>query len=676
MGKDEEKRVSNGINDNYKKIREDLQKEIAKREVEKVKSMQTMRTKGNYLDGKKTNLSYKTSNGKPNNNYKEINKKNNNYSQNKRNNNPSYSKNNYYKKNNNQPVIKQNIAPKKEIKKDEIKSIPKEEELEFKELLEELEQDDIKKVQDKKRDLPKEVFIEELKDSDNLSVKEYNKIKEKDKENIIIEETLDLKNENQEQENQKAQEEPKIEIDDTIDINLARSKRNLKSLEEFEPKKKTDVKENKHKKKRKKGKRKLKKWVYVILIVFLLSILFGVYYFYNEHEKSLKREKEQQEKAKLDEIKSHFNEVVKTSKDTPIYQKEDNKFTEVGSVYQDVTLLLSSDDIKLDTKYFQIKDSDYYIPYDSVIKSDMEEKIDERYKKYIPFNENIVTKDKFTLYQEDTPQYSFNSSMEFPIIINNYENKYYIEYNNKLLNIKKEDVEKTVKANNTTKKNQSRITTFAYHRVYDTNEKCTDSYICIKKSAFDEEMKYLADNNYMTLTLTELYMYLKGSLQVEKAVVLTFDDGYLITSAIDVLEKYGLNGTAFVISAWFDDLSVFKSDNLEVQSHTHSMHKNYVCPGGNQGGKMLCASEKDIKDDLQKSIEKLGTDPIALAFPFYDYNDKAIKVLKEVGFKMSFIGRGGVLGRATPKVTDPYKVPRLTVYDSNLMSFTKWKGYI
>ena len=189
-------------------------------------------------------------------------------------------------------------------------------------------------------------------------------------------------------------------------------------------------------------------------------------------------------------------------------------------------------------------------------------------------------------------------------------------------------------------------------------------------------MKYLADNNYMTLTLTELYMYLKGSLQVEKAVVLTFDDGYLITSAIDVLEKYGLNGTAFVISAWFDDLSVFKSDNLEVQSHTHSMHKNYVCPGGNQGGKMLCASEKDIKDDLQKSIEKLGTDPIALAFPFYDYNDKAIKVLKEVGFKMSFIGRGGVLGRATPKVTDPYKVPRLTVYDSNLMSFTKWKGYI
>lgn len=676
MGKDEEKRVSNGINDNYKKIREDLQKEIAKREVEKVKSMQTMRTKGNYLDGKKTNLSYKTSNGKPNNNYKEINKKNNNYSQNKRNNNPSYSKNNYYKKNNNQPVIKQNIAPKKEIKKDEIKSIPKEEELEFKELLEELEQDDIKKVQDKKRDLPKEVFIEELKDSDNLSVKEYNKIKEKDKENIIIEETLDLKNENQEQENQKAQEEPKIEIDDTIDINLARSKRNLKSLEEFEPKKKTDVKENKHKKKRKKGKRKLKKWVYVILIVFLLSILFGVYYFYNEHEKSLKKEKEQQEKAKLDEIKSHFNEVVKTSKDTPIYQKEDNKFTEVGSVYQDVTLLLSSDDIKLDTKYFQIKDSDYYIPYDSVIKSDMEEKIDERYKKYIPFNENIVTKDKFTLYQEDTPQYSFNSSMEFPIIINNYENKYYIEYNNKLLNIKKEDVEKTVKANNTTKKNQSRITTFAYHRVYDTNEKCTDSYICIKKSAFDEEMKYLADNNYMTLTLTELYMYLKGSLQVEKAVVLTFDDGYLITSAIDVLEKYGLNGTAFVISAWFDDLSVFKSDNLEVQSHTHSMHKNYVCPGGNQGGKMLCASEKDIKDDLQKSIEKLGTDPIALAFPFYDYNDKAIKVLKEVGFKMSFIGRGGVLGRATPKVTDPYKVPRLTVYDSNLMSFTKWKGYI
>ena len=31
------------------------------------------------------------------------------------------------------------------------------------------------------------------------------------------------------------------------------------------------------------------------------------------------------------------------------------------------------------------------------------------------------------------------------------------------------------------KKNQAKITTLAYHRVYDKDDKCTDAYVCIKK---------------------------------------------------------------------------------------------------------------------------------------------------------------------------------------------------
>ena len=59
--------------------------------------------------------------------------------------------------------------------------------------------------------------------------------------------------------------------------------------------------------------------------------------------------------------------------------------------------------------------------------------------------------------------------MEFPVIINNYENKYYVEYNNKLVSISKDDVSKTKDNKNTDKKNQSKITTLAYHRIYKEN---------------------------------------------------------------------------------------------------------------------------------------------------------------------------------------------------------------
>ena len=51
-------------------------------------------------------------------------------------------------------------------------------------------------------------------------------------------------------------------------------------------------------------------------------------------------------------------------------------------------------------------------------------------------------------------------------------------------------------------------------------------------------------------------------------------------------------------------------------------------------------------------------------------------MLKEAGFKMAFVGRAGVMGKATPKVTDLYKIPRMTVYDEKYMSFNEWKSYL
>ena len=421
-------------------------------------------------------------------------------------------------------------------------------------------------------------------------------------------------------------------------------------------------------------KRKLKKWVYLLILLFLLGLGFGTYKIIDN--KILARKKEEEKKI-IETIKSHYNDYVKVSKDTKLYEKKDKEYQEVGSIYEGAKLILTDEDITKDTKYFHIKDLDYYIAYEDIEK-DIEEEIDYRYKSYLPFNINIVTKDNFTMYLDDDKYITLDESKEFPVIINNYEDKYYVEYNNHLVSISKDDIIKTKDNKNTEKTNQSKITTLAYHRVYDTTDKCTDGYVCIKKESFDKEMKYLSENNYLTLNLNELHMYLKGSLQIEKGVVITFDDGYLFKAADEVLDKYKLNGTMFVISGDFaKDLSRFDGlKSIDIQSHTHSMHKNYVCAGGNQGGAILCAGKAKIVEDLKKSLETLKVEPIGLAYPFYDYNDTAISALKETGFKMAFVGRAGVLGKATPKVTDLYKIPRMTVYDESLMSFNEWKGYL
>ena len=436
------------------------------------------------------------------------------------------------------------------------------------------------------------------------------------------------------------------------------------------PKKRDSIKQEKYKK----GKKRLKKWVYVILAFFVLFTGLASFYFYKKMDNE-KKEKDIIEK--IAEIKSHYSTFVNVDTKANLYTKNNGNYDIVGSIYENNVIELS--DIKVDenTQYFNIKNTDYYIKYEDVSKSVNKDDHSKRYEKYIPFNKNIVTKEGFVLYDDTNKFISFNKEMEFPIIINDYDNKYYVEYDNRLLSIKKEDVQKVIDSKNTDKKNQSYITTLAYHRVYDKDEKCTDPYVCIKKESFDKEMKYLSDNNYLTLTMDEMYMYLNGNLQVEKAVAITLDDGYLYKSAEDVLEKYNLNATMFVISNHFSDITPFKNlKNIDIQSHTHHMHRNYVCPGGNQGGAILCASKDEIISDLKTSIEKLEVEPIALAFPFYDYNQNAINALKEVGFKMSFIGRGGVMGKSFPKKTNLYKIPRMTVWEESLMSFNTWKSYL
>ena len=70
--------------------------------------------------------------------------------------------------------------------------------------------------------------------------------------------------------------------------------------------------------------------------------------------------------------------------------------------------------------------------------------------------------------------------------------------------------------------------------------------------------------------------------------------------------KYDLNGTVFVITSSFDDYDQFQSNNLLVQSHTDNMHRNYVCSGGSQGGAILCATEKAIKDDGDSDLFSSG----------------------------------------------------------------------
>ncbi|GAB7024018.1 polysaccharide deacetylase family protein [Salidesulfovibrio brasiliensis] len=93
-----------------------------------------------------------------------------------------------------------------------------------------------------------------------------------------------------------------------------------------------------------------------------------------------------------------------------------------------------------------------------------------------------------------------------------------------------------------------RIPSIMYHSVGTPDPGWIWSHLTIPVRRFESQMRWLSRNGYHTLTCEEYLHCMKEGASPGKAVLLTFDDGYLDnwTHAAPVLERYGFCGTIFV----------------------------------------------------------------------------------------------------------------------------------
>lgn len=405
--------------------------------------------------------------------------------------------------------------------------------------------------------------------------------------------------------------------------------------------------------------------MFVIIVLPIIVLCIGGYFGYNyfyEKNNMLK------EKDIVKKITSHYNEYVKTNDEVKIYDKNGN---EIGLIGKDVELNLDEIEITSDTKYFKIKDFDdeYYVKYQDVDKIDALTLYSDRYKSYILFNENIVTNDKISFYDENNNLvYTFNKSFDLPIIIKD-DNRYGIEFNNRLLYVKKDEIKETKENNNTELKNANGVPVFNYHFAYEDDDKTCNQVICHSASQLKEHFSYIKDNNFFTPTMKELEMYIDKKLQLpQKSVVITFDDGWRADVARKYVDEYKINATLFLITSWYDK-EQFESEYFEIHSHGDNIHNGGLCSGG-QGGEIKCMDHDKLLIDLKTSREKLDGSTV-FCYPFYEYNDYSIKVLKEAGFTMAFAGEyaGGKI-KVTPGI-DKFRLPRWVI-----VNYTTKKQFI
>lgn len=410
----------------------------------------------------------------------------------------------------------------------------------------------------------------------------------------------------------------------------------------------------------------IKRGIYLFLLIAISEFIILGFDFKNKYSTSIEN------KNKLtNSILEHYNDYVITNKETHLYKKENDNYIESGTIGDDEELSLPDQDINYNSTYLKTTtfDDDYYVYYEDIDKIDTLSESMDRYRNYVVFNYNIITNDVTTFYDKDNNLiYKINKSFDLPIII--WDNdRYGVEYNNRLLYVNKNDVLEEKENINTDTYNTDGIAVLNYHFFYDDNidgeSSDCNQIICISTENFKKHLDYIRDNNIFTPTMEELEMYIDGKIQLPKSVVITIDDGWRADIGSKIVTDYKLNATVFLMTGYYIK-DGYENDYIEVHSHGDDLHNQGVCPGG-QGGAIKCLDEDKLLTDLRASREKLNNTTV-FCYPFYEYNDYSIDILKKAGFTMAFGGPGENGYYKVQPGIDKFKLPRYVVYSNTTAS--------
>lgn len=159
----------------------------------------------------------------------------------------------------------------------------------------------------------------------------------------------------------------------------------------------------------------------------------------------------------------------------------------------------------------------------------------------------------------------------------------------------------------------------------------------IEPYLFDQEIKTLKDEGYTFITMSDLADVFDDKKSLPpKPVILTFDDGYrdFYTDVFPILKKYQTKAVVFVVPNFLDKQNnldtwmlseLVKSGLVEIGAHTMDHFYLTGLPF-----EMLKYQVVQSKKDLEK---RLGFEVVSFAYPYGAFDNQAIDVVKNAGFK-------------------------------------------
>lgn len=200
-----------------------------------------------------------------------------------------------------------------------------------------------------------------------------------------------------------------------------------------------------------------------------------------------------------------------------------------------------------------------------------------------------------------------------------------------------------------------------YHHVGADTPRVTS----VTAEELDEQLAYLVENDFNIISLPEAWAALQGEAELpEKAVVLTFDDGWrnVYEEGRSVLNKYEAPYTIFVnpqlmqetprIYMTWEQLREVEAEGAFIANHSNSHDHMTWRQDGESERQWRQRMLNDIEGAQAKIDEELGEQPRFFAYPYGEYNPELETLLEDLGY-VAFGQHSGPWGEHSPTTGVP-----------------------
>lgn len=212
------------------------------------------------------------------------------------------------------------------------------------------------------------------------------------------------------------------------------------------------------------------------------------------------------------------------------------------------------------------------------------------------------------------------------------------------------------------------VPVLCYHQF--TTSTTSKNKMVVTENEFREQMKYLHDNEFNVISLTELSAFINGEKELpQKSVVITIDDGYksYLNVALPILKEYDFHSIMYVYPEfvgappalkWRDVKALSKDPLVDIQSHSKTHASLSPSPKGEQDSDYLERLKVEVEGAEQILSKRTGQAINHFAYPYGNSSLELIELLKNNEYYTAVTVHKG----SNPAFSAPFLIHRTMIY--------------